>query len=116
MRFLKVIFATAIIILGIVFIIQNLETLTQRVQVHLDLQVFSLESPAVHLWGLILFAFFLGVFTASLYGIYELLKQRATIRQLKHNLDILGQELKHAGTAAPISAAASELPPTQPTA
>jgi len=115
MRFLKVIFATAIIILGIVFIIQNLEELTRKIQVHLDLQVVNLQSPAVHLWGLILFAFFLGVFTASLYGIYELLKQRRTIRQLKHNLDILGQELKQASSAALTSAPAPESPPTQPT-
>jgi uncharacterized integral membrane protein len=116
MRFLKVIFATAIVILGIVFIIQNLEVLKQPVQVELNLAVFSFKSPAVHLWGLILFAFFLGVFTASLYGLYELYKQRRTIRQLKHNLDILGQELQQASGASPAAPApAPAPPPSQPT-
>jgi len=115
MRFLKVIFATVIVILGIVFIIENLEILTQRVQVHLDLYFHTFETPAIHLWGLVLFAFFLGVFTASLYGIYELIKQRQTIRQLKHNLEILGQELKHASTVAQVSAATSESTPTHQT-
>ena len=49
---------------------------------------------------MILFCFFLGVFTASLYGIYEIIMQRQTIRQLRHNLEILAQELKQAGAAA----------------
>ncbi len=119
MRFLKVIFATAIALLGIVFIVQNLAELTQRVQVHLDLYLRSFQSPAVPIWGLILFAFFLGVFTASLYGLYELIKQRQTIRQLKHNLEILGQELKQANRVAPSAsqsaATVSESPPIPPT-
>ncbi len=113
MRFLKVIFATAIVILGIVFIIQNLEVLKQPVQVELNLAVFSFKSPAVHLWGLILFAFFLGVFTASLYGIYELYKQRQTIRQLKRSVDVLGQELQQASGISRTPAPAP--PPSPPT-
>lgn len=98
MRFLKVIFATLIAILGIAFIVQNLEVLTRTVQLKLDVHFRTFQTPAVHLWGLILFTFFLGVFTASLYGLYEIIKQRHTIRQLKHNLEILGHELKHAST------------------
>ena len=57
---------------------------------------------------LVLFCFFLGAFTASLYGIYEVIVQRQTIRQLKHNLEILAQELKQAGAAAEASAASPE--------
>ena len=53
-------------------------------------------------------AFFLGVFTTSLYGIYELYQQRQTIRQLRHNLEILAKELKQAGATAQASAAAPE--------
>ena len=98
MRFFKVIFATLLAILGIAFIIQNLEVLTRTVQLKLDIHVRAFQTPAVHLWGLILFTFFLGVFTASLYGIYELIKQRHTIRQLKHNLEVLGHELKRTST------------------
>jgi uncharacterized integral membrane protein len=98
MRFFKVIFSSFLGIIGIVFIIQNLEVLTRTVELKLDIYVRSFTSPSIHLWGLILFTFFLGVFTASLYGIYELIKQRHTIRQLKHNLEVLGHELKRAST------------------
>ena len=100
MRFLKVIFSTIIVLLGVVFIIENLEVLKQPVTLHLDLYLAHLESPSVHLWVLVLFFFFLGVFTASLYGIYEVVVQRQTIRRLKHNLEILAQELKQSGAEA----------------
>ena len=100
MRFLKVIISTIIILLAIVFIIENLETLKQAVTLKLDLYLVNLQSPAIHLWVLVLFCFFLGAFTASLYGIYEVIVQRQTIRQLKHNLEILASELKQAGIAA----------------
>ncbi len=99
MRFLKVIISTIIILLAIVFIIENLEILRHAVTLKLDLYLVYLESPAVPLWVLVLFCFFLGAFTASLYGIYEVVVQRQTIRQLKHNLEILAQELKQAGVA-----------------
>ena len=49
---------------------------------------------------MVLFCFFLGVFTTALYGIYEVLVQRQTIRQLKRNLEILAQELKSASARA----------------
>jgi uncharacterized integral membrane protein len=108
MRFLKVIISTIIILLGIVFIIENLENLKHPVTLGLDLYVVTLQSPAIHLWVLILFCFFLGAFTASLYGIYEVIVQRQTIRRLKHNLEILALELKQAGISAETSAAAAE--------
>ena len=109
MRFVKVIITTAIVLLGIVFIIENLEMLKQAIKIRLDLYVVNLESPDIHLWVIILFSFFLGVFTACLYGIYEIIVQKKTIRQLRHNLDILAQELKQAG-AAPESASSPESP------
>jgi hypothetical protein len=99
MRFLKVIFATLFVMFAITFIIQNLEILTRTVQLKLDLYFTFFQTPGVHLWGLIFFSFFLGVFTASLYGIYEIIKQKQTIRQLQHNLEILSQELKQASAA-----------------
>jgi uncharacterized integral membrane protein len=90
---------TLIIIIGIVFIIENLAAFTHTVQVKLDLYAFSVQSPGVAVWVIILFCYFLGVFTACLYGIYEIFKQRQTVRQLRHNLEILSQELKRAGGA-----------------
>jgi hypothetical protein len=108
MRFVKVIISTIIVLLGVVFIIENLEMLQQVARLKLDLYLVSFQSPDVHLWVLVLFAFFLGVFTTSLYGIYELYQQRQTIRRLRHNLEILAKELKQASGAAQASAAAAE--------
>ncbi len=113
MRFFKVIISTIIILLGIVFIIENLDMLKQVVRLKLDLYVVTFQSPDIYLWIIILFCFFLGVFTASLYGIYEIIMQRQTIRQLKHNLEILTQELKLASTAASSPGSAAAEPPAQ---
>jgi len=102
------IISTLIVLLGIVFIIENLETLKQAVRLKLNLYFFSFQSPDIQLWVIVLFVFFLGVLTASLYGFYELYRQRQTIRQLRHNMDILGMELKQAGIGAEVSAAPPE--------
>ncbi|MFA5110275.1 MAG: LapA family protein [Desulfobaccales bacterium] len=108
MRFVKIIISTVIVLLGIVFIIENLEMLKHTVRIKLDLYVTTFQSPDINLWVIILFTFFLGVFTTSLYGLYELYKQRQTIRQLRHNLDILARELKQAGATAEVAAASPE--------
>ena len=60
MRFVKVIFSTVIVLLGIVFIIENLEILKLPVSLKLDLYVATFQSPDVHLWVLVLFSFFSG--------------------------------------------------------
>ncbi|MGA8571014.1 MAG: lipopolysaccharide assembly protein LapA domain-containing protein [Desulfobaccales bacterium] len=106
MRFLRIIFTTLILLLAIVFIVENLEMLRQTVTLNLDLHVTKMETPEVPLWVMVLFCFFLGVFTTALYGIYEVLVQRQTIRQLKRNLEILAQELKSASARAGEAAAA----------
>ena len=111
MRFVKVIISTVIILLGIVFIIENLEVLKLPVSLRLDLYVVTFQSPDVYLWVLVLFAFFLGVLTTALYGIYEHYMQRQTIRQLRHNLDILAKELKQASATVEASAAAPPIAP-----
>jgi uncharacterized integral membrane protein len=108
MRFVKVIFSSVIVLLGIVFIIENLEVLKHAERLTLDLYFITLQSPDVYLWVLVLFAFFLGVLTTALYGLYEHYVQRQTVRQLRHNLDILAKELKQVSATAQASAAASE--------
>jgi uncharacterized integral membrane protein len=107
MRFVKVIFSTVIVLLGIVFIIENLEVLRQSVHLKLELYFAAFQTPEVDLWVIILFSFFLGVITTGLYGVYDNYQQRQTIRQLRHNLEILATELKQASASASASAAAS---------
>ncbi len=100
MRFVKVIFSTVIVLLGIVFIIENLEVLKQAVRLKLELYFATFQTPEVYLWVIVLFSFFLGVITTTLYGVYEHYQQRQTIRQLRHNLEILAKELKQASATA----------------
>jgi uncharacterized integral membrane protein len=111
MRFVKVIFSTVIVLLGIVFIIENLEVLKQAVRLNLDLYVVTFQSPDVYLWVLVLFAFFLGVITTALYGIYDHYMHRQTIRQLRHNMEILAKELKQATAQASSVALEPEIAP-----
>ena len=108
MRFVKVIFSTVIVLLGIVFIIENLEVLKHSVRLKLDLYFITFQSPDVYLWVLVLFAFFLGVITTALYGVYDNYQQRQTIRQLRHNQELMARELKQASASAPVSAAVPE--------
>uniref|UniRef100_A0A7V4G6W0 LapA family protein n=1 Tax=Desulfobacca acetoxidans TaxID=60893 RepID=A0A7V4G6W0_9BACT len=113
MRFLKVIFATLLAILGIIFILENRGEFEKTVKIIFDLYVFRLESADLPVWVLVLFVFFLGVFTASLYGIYEILKQRQMIRHLQQNIEILGEELKRAGVSVEAPATGSQAPPSE---
>jgi uncharacterized integral membrane protein len=108
MRFVKVIISTVIILLGIVFIIENLEVLKHPVSLKLDLYVATFQSPDVYLWVLVLFSFFLGVFTTALYGLYGHYQQRQIIRQLRHNQELMARELKQASASASASAAVHE--------
>jgi uncharacterized integral membrane protein len=111
MRFLKIIFAAILAILAITFIVENRTVLEQTSQLRLDLYFKSFTTPGIPLWVLILFSFFLGVFTASLYGFYEIFKNRQTIRQLRQNLEILDHELKRTGGGAEAAAAPSKASP-----
>jgi uncharacterized integral membrane protein len=116
MRFVKVIFSTVIVLLGIVFIIENLEVLKHSVRLKLELYFATFQTPEVYLWVLVLFSFFLGVITTALYGVYDNYQQRQTIRQLRHNLEILAKELKQASATASASAAVPEpkiVPPAE---
>jgi hypothetical protein len=103
MRFVKVIFSTVIFLLGVIFIIENLEVLKHAVRLTLDLYFITFQSPDVHLWVLVLFAFFLGVITTALYGAYDHYQQRQTIRQFRHNQEMLAKELKQASENAQAS-------------
>lgn len=105
MRYVKVFFIVLLALLGLIFVIQNLEVLKHPVQLRLDLKVVDLESAPIDLWLLIIFSFGLGALLILLYFIYDHIKQRKTIRRLQHNIEIMGEELKRAGVAAAASAA-----------
>lgn len=97
MRYLKVMFGFILVLFGIVFILENRVVLEHSVQLRFDIYLLTLQTAHIPLWVLVLFAYFLGAFSAFLYFIIDFVKQRQTIRQLKHNLEILGQEMKRSG-------------------
>jgi len=97
MRYVKVMFGLLLVLLGIVFILENRVVLEHSVQLRFDILLLKLETALIPLWVLVLFSYFLGAFTAFLYFIIDHIRQRQTIRQLKHNLEILGEEMKRAG-------------------
>lgn len=105
MRYVKVIFGFILVLFGIVFLIENRVVLEHAITIKFDIYLFKVESAPIPLWVMVLFTFFLGAFTAFLYFIYEHFKQRQTVRQLRHNLAIMGDELKRAGLAVEASAA-----------
>lgn len=94
MRFFKLIFSCLLTILGIIFIIHNLETLNQQITLKFNAYFHTFQSAPITLWVLLLFVFFLGVLIASLYGVYEVIRQRHISRQLRHSLEVLSSELK----------------------
>lgn len=105
MRHVKVIFGFILVLFGIVFLVENRVVLEHAITLKFDIYVFKVETAPIPLWVMVLFTFFLGAFTAFLYFIYEHVKQRQVIRQLRHNLEIMGSELKKAGVAVEASAA-----------
>jgi uncharacterized integral membrane protein len=111
MRFLKIIFASLLAVLGIIFIVENRTVLEQTIQLRLDLYFKSFSTASIPLWVLVLFTFFLGVFTASLYGTYEIIKLRQTNRQLRQRLETSGQEVRRPAEPNPAPAAPFEAPP-----
>ena len=104
MRYVKAFFIGLVALIGLIFIIQNIEVLKHPVKLRLNLYLLNLETADIHLWVLIIFMFALGALIVLLYFIYDHVKQRQTIRQLNHNIEIMGAELKKAGVAAQASA------------
>ena len=104
MRYVKAFLIGLVALIGLIFIIQNIEVLKHPVKLMLNLYLINLETADIHLWVLVIFTFALGAFIVLLYFIYDHVKQRQTIRQLQHNIEIMSAELKRTGVAMQASA------------
>ena len=62
------------------------------------------------LWVLILLSFALGAVLVLIYFVYDHIKQRQVIRQLRQNVEILTMELKRAGVAGGGSSSSASAP------
>ncbi len=99
MRYIKLTFALLVVVLAIVFIVQNRVVLEHSFQLRFDIMLVKVQTELIPVWVLLLFGYFLGAFTAFLYFVVHHLRQRQTIRHLRQNLEVLNQELKRAGVS-----------------
>lgn len=114
MRYLKAFIIGLLAIISVVFVIENIEVLRQSIQLRLNLYVAKLEAAPIELWVLTILSFALGAVLVLIYFVYDHIKQRQVIRQLKQNVEIMAMELKRAGvaveTSSPGTAASQEHP------
>lgn len=99
MRYIKAFIIGLLALLALVFVIENIEVLKHQVQLRLDLYFLNLQAAPLDLWILIILSFALGAVLVLIYFIYDHIKQRQIIRQLKQNVEIMSMELKRAGVA-----------------
>lgn len=99
MRYIKAFIIGLLALLALVFVIENIEVLKHQVQLKLNLYFFSLQAAPLDLWILVILSFGLGAVLVLIYFLYDHIKQRKVIRNLKQNIEILTVELKRAGVA-----------------
>jgi hypothetical protein len=100
MRYLKVFIVGLLALLAFVFVIENIEVLRNQVQLRLDLYFVNLKAAPLDIWILVLLSFALGAVLVLIYFVYDHIKQRQIIRQLRQNVQIMSTELKRAGRTA----------------
>lgn len=97
MRYLKVFIIGILAIISLVFVIENIEVLRQPIQLRLNLYVTNLQTAPLEMWVLTILSFALGGIIVFIYFVYDHIKQRQVIRQLRQNIEIMAMELKRAG-------------------
>ncbi len=105
MRYVKAFIIGLLALLALIFVIENIEVLKHQVQLRLDLYFVNLQAAPLDLWILIILSFGLGALLVLIYFIYDHLKQRQIIRQLKQNVEIMSAELKRASKTSESMAA-----------
>jgi hypothetical protein len=114
MRYVKVFIIGLIALISLVFVIENIEVLRQTVRLKLNLYAVKLETEPLEMWVLTILSFALGAVLVLIYFVYDHIKQRQVIRQLRQNIEIMAMELKRAGApvepASLASAASQEHP------
>jgi hypothetical protein len=111
MRYLKVFVIGLIALVSLVFVIENIEVLKTPVELRLNLYVTKLETAPLEVWVVTILSFALGAVLVLIYFIYDHIRQRQIIRQLRQNIEIMTMELKRAGVtveSASVNAASRE--------
>jgi hypothetical protein len=111
MRYVKVFIIGLLALISVVFVIENIEVLKQTIQLKLNLYFTNLETAPLEMWVLTILSFALGAVLVLIYFIYDHIRQRQIIRQLRQNIEIMAAELKRAGVQvepASVTAASQE--------
>lgn len=111
MRYFKAFIIGLLALISLVFVIENIDVLRNPIQLRLNLYVAKLETAPLEMWVLTILAFALGAILVLIYFVFDHIKQRQIIRQLRQNIEIMNVELKRASMAAEEGAAASAAPP-----
>ncbi|MCA1989438.1 MAG: LapA family protein [Desulfarculus sp.] len=93
MSYLKAILLSAVVAVAIIFMVQNMEALSQPLAIHLNLLFVQFESAPYATYLVILLAFFVGLLAASLLGLVERYRLRRDIKALNKEIASLNQEL-----------------------
>ena len=97
MRYVKAFIIGLLALISVVFVIENIEVLKQTVQLRLNLYFAHLETAPLEMWVLTILSFALGAVLVLIYFVYDHIRQRQIIRQLRQNIEIMAMELKRAG-------------------
>jgi hypothetical protein len=111
MRYVKVLIIGILALISLVFVIENIEVLKQTIQLRLNIYFAQLETAPLEVWVLTILSFALGAVLVLIYFVYDHIKQRQIIRQLRQNIEIMAAELKRAGVQvepASVTAASQE--------
>jgi hypothetical protein len=111
MRYLKAFIIGLLALVSVVFVIENIEVLKTPIQLRLNLYVAKVETAPLEMWVLTILSFALGAALVLIYFVYDHIKQRQVIRQLRQNVEIMGMELKRAGVTVETPSAAASAPP-----
>jgi len=112
MRYVKVLIIGILALVALVFVIENIEALKQTIQLRFNIYFAHLDTGPLEVWVLTILSFALGAVLVLIYFIYDHIKQRTIIRQLRQNIEIMAAELKRSGVQvepAPVTAAAPDI-------
>ncbi len=83
MRAFRTVVSIILIILVLVFIYENTQTLGQTVELRFDLYLLKLSSGSIPIYLLILFSFLIGLFGAASYSLFKRIQIKGETRRLK---------------------------------
>jgi hypothetical protein len=114
MRYVKVLIVGLLALIALVFVIENIEVLKQTIQLRFNIYFAHLETGPLEVWVLTILSFALGAVLVLIYFIYDHIRQRQIIRQLRQNIEIMAMEMKRAGVAVEPPSVASGTSRQQP--